>query len=262
MLNRRAFIQAASSVLAGTVLAEEAPRPLGVPLKLEPLGFDFDALEPYMDAQSLRFHHDVYHAGCLAELQEALTRVNLTVANVTTLMPNMQSLVRPDDQRSVLTLAGRNGTLPLATKEAIRKLGGSHVNHTAFWRFLAPPARGRSGPIGKSAAAIQTDFGGLSDFKEAFTKAALDHCGSGWVWLSYRYDGKLIVSTTANEDNPMMKEHVAWQEQGRPILCLDLWEHSYFPQYQNDRRKYITNWWKVVNWDFVDRAYGIVKGQV
>ncbi|MDZ4288086.1 MAG: superoxide dismutase [Prosthecobacter sp.] len=259
MLKRRAFIHAAGAALAGKLLAAEAPRVRGVPLTLEPLEFEFAALEPFLDAETLRLHHDVYHRECLAKLNETLVRSNLTVANLVTLMPTMQNLLEPPSRGSVLTLGRKPGHLASDMVESIRVHGGAHVNHTAFWRFLAPPARGRSGPIGKYAQAIQRDFGSIDGFKTAFTKAALNRVGSGWAWLSYRYDGKLIISTTANEDNPLMKDYVAWQDQGKPILCLDLWEHAYYQRYHDDRRKYIAAWWNVVNWKSVERSYGIAS---
>jgi Fe-Mn family superoxide dismutase len=232
-----------------------------VPLKLEPLEFPFDALDSFLDAESLRHHYEVYHGESLAKLQRVLNRANLGVANVAALMPCMQGLLEPAERRSVLSLSRKRGTLPDDVVQDIRKYGGAHVNHTAFWRFLAPPGRGPADPRGRVAQAIQRDFGGIDDFRRAFTHVALDHFGSGWAWLSYRYDGRLIISTTSNEDNPLMKEYVAWQDHGRPILCLDLWEHSYCERYQNDRRKYVAAWWKVVNWRSVERAYGIVTGQ-
>ncbi|HYF36010.1 MAG TPA: superoxide dismutase [Prosthecobacter sp.] len=262
MLNRRAFISAAGAALSGVALAAEPPRPRGIPLKLEPLEYDFDALEPFLSAACLRHHYEVYHADCLARLHQVLAKVNLNVANLVSLMPSMQRLVEPpDDRRSVLTLSRKPGTLPDDVVQDIRKYGGAHVNHTAFWRFLSPPGKGPSAPRGRVAQALQKEFGGIDDFKRAFTEAALDHFGSGWAWLSYRHDGKLIISTTSNEDNPLMSEFVSWQDQGKPILCLDLWEHSYCARYRNDRRKYIAAWWKVVNWSFVDRAYGIVTAR-
>ena len=108
--------------------------------------------------------------------------------------------------------------------------------------------------------AIEHEFGTINDFKAAFTEAALNHSGSGWAWLVYRPDGRLVITTTSNEDNPLMKEFVDWREYGRFILLLDLWEHSYCLKYKNNRKKYIEAWWNVVNWSFVSKAHAVVSG--
>lgn len=259
-LGRRAFLTSSCCALAGSLVATEAvPTPLGIPLKQEPLAFDYSALEPYIDAETLRYHHGVCHAEHLKHLVVALDQVNVQVANVVTLMPRIQSLLRPsDNRRSVVSFAARPTTLPVDIQSILRAHGGGHVNHTILWRFLAPPGSGPKGPEGPVAGALQREFGSIESFKAAFTKAALTHVGSGWVWLVYRPDGRLVVTTTQNEDNPMMKEFVDWQEHGRPILCLDLWEHSYYRKYQNDRAKYVAAWWNVVNWAFVAKAHAIV----
>jgi Fe-Mn family superoxide dismutase len=262
MLNRRELIVSGIGALAAGVFGGEIPRPRGVPLELEPLGFDYNALEPFLDAESLRYHHDVYHAECLRNLQKELNRVNFAVGNVAGIMPSMHRLRQPaDDRHSVLTLGHTPGAIAEPLVQSIRKYGGAHVNHTSFWRSLAPAERSASGPKGRSARAIHEQFGGFDDFKRAFSAAALNHFGSGWAWLSHRYDGRLIITTTANEDNPLMDECIAWQDQGKPILCLDLWEHAYAGKYNHDRRKYVAAWWKCVNWDSVERSYGVATSR-
>jgi Fe-Mn family superoxide dismutase len=261
-VNRRAFLTAGCSALAGTVLsAEKSPTPLGIPLKQEPLAFDFAALEPYIDAATLKIHYSVRHAEHLKKLVTALDNVNLRVANVVALMPRIQSLLEPSDtRRSVVSFGKKPGPLPPDIQYTLRTHGGAHVNHTILWRFLAPPGSGPKGPEGRVAGAIQREFGSIENFKAAFTKAALERFGSGWVWLVYRPDGRLVITSTPNEDNPLMKEFVDWQDHGRPILCLDMWEHSYYQKYRSDRAQYVANWWNVVNWAFVSKAYAIVTG--
>lgn len=260
-INRRVFLSTGCSALAGSLFAadSDAPTPLGIPLRQEPLAFDFRALEPHLDAATLKLHYEGYHAEHLKNLMVTLDRVNLRVANVATLMPRIQTLLEPPDyRRSVITLGKRLSPLPEDIQGSLRRHGGAHVNHTILWRFLAPPQSGPTGPEGRVAMAIQREFGSIDNFKTAFTDAALQHVGSGWVWLVYRPDGRLVITTTSNEDNPMMKEFVAWQDHGRPILCLDVWEHAYYLKYQGDRRKYVAAWWNVVNWAFVSKAYSIV----
>jgi Fe-Mn family superoxide dismutase len=259
-LNRRAFLTAGCSALASTVFsAEDHPTPLGIPLRQEPLAFDVAALEPYIDAATIKLHYEVCHAEHSKQLALALDKVNIRVANVVTLMPRIQNLLQPsDNRRSIVTLGQRPAPLAPDIQDSLRVHGGGHVNHTILWRFLTPPGRGPKGPEGPVAGAIQREFGSIENFKTAFTKTAMELTGSGWVWLVYRPDGRLVVTSTRNEDNPLMKDFVDWQDFGRPILCLDMWEHAYYRQYQNDRGKYIAAWWNVVNWAFVARAYTIV----
>ncbi|MES2593699.1 MAG: superoxide dismutase [Verrucomicrobiota bacterium] len=271
-MHRRAFLASALPALAGTVLGaqEEArPAPLGISLQQEPLGYELDALEPYLDAATLKLHYHEYHAKHLAEFRRTLDEVELSVGSVTSLMPCIRSIKRPPQVRqSILQLSlansrpatGVQSDLPEDAQKSIRQHGGAHVNHTIFWRFLAPPEDTPLGPSGRAAQAIDDEFGTLQEFKKAFTAAAMKHSGSGWAWLVYRPDKKLIITTTPNEDNPLMKEFVDWREHGRVILALDLWEHAYYAKHKNNRRAYIENWWKVVNWEFVDKAHAIVRG--
>lgn len=260
-MNRRTFLTAGSAALAGAAWSaeEEVQAPLGIPLRQEPLAFDFDALEPYIDATALKLHHGVHHVESLARLKETLAELRLTVGNMAALMGNMKNIVLPPDpMQKVVRMGGPPQRPSPEAQQKLRMYGGGHVNHTAFWRFLAPKGSGPQGPEGKAAAAITREFGSLEEFKRLFTAAALKHFGSGWAWLVYRPDGRLVITTTRNEDNPMMREILRPEHCGRPILCLDLWEHSYYTKYQNDRKAYIEAWWNVVNWGFVSKAYGIV----
>lgn len=265
-MTRRAFVSTGCAAVAGALVAAEPEpefvAPLGIPLRQEPLAFDFDALEPYLDAATLKLHHGRHHTEILDRLNYTLHQINLSVGNLTAIMPNIRSLVLPSDpRRTVVRMGGPPEKLSAEHQQDIRVYGGAHVNHTAFWRFLAPPGSGPKGPEGRVAEAIVRDFGGINEFKTAFSEAALKHFGSGWAFLVYRPDGKLVITTTKNEDNPLMKDFVKPAQQGRFILCLDLWEHSYYLKYRNDRKKYIDAWWNVVNWNFVSRAYTIVTSK-
>lgn len=246
------------------------PVPLGIPLRQEPLGFRYHELEPFMKASTLRHHYEVQHAGYLRELQETLESEEIIVGNVLSLLPGMERMLQPSQSNGRMPI-GRLAsqglsfqplqTLSPETIQVIRRAGGGHVNHTAFWRFLAPHGSVPSGPQGRVARAIQEDFGSIKAFRDLFKEMAMSRTGSGWAWLVYRPDGCLVVTTTPNEDNPMMKDHIPWYEAGRAVLALDLWEHSYCDQYHADRERYIDAWWKVVNWRFVNRAYEIVSGK-
>lgn len=272
LIHRRKFLATSVSALMGSAFAadELPPQPIGIPLQQEPLAFDFHALEPYLDATTLRLHYHEHHAQHLMELKQALSSVELSVACVSSLMPCILSMPRPAvERRSLLQFSAMSRgapvksvsqKLPQEVQDCIRHSGGAHVNHTAFWRFLNPPKSGHPGPQGKAAMHIEKEFGTFHEFKAAFTEAALNHDGSGWAWLVYRPDGRLVITTTSNEDNPLMKEFVDWRDHGRFILTLDLWEHSYYSKYKNNRKKYIEAWWNVVNWNFVSKAHAIVTG--
>lgn len=262
-INRRTFLTTSSAALAGAVWAAEevsqVNAPLGIPVRQEPLAFDMDELEPYLDAATLKLHYKVHHADILSKFQQTLRQLRLNVGNTSALMRNMSNIVLPPDpQQKVVRMGGPPERPSPQAQQQLRAYGGGHVNHTAFWRFLAPKGSGPTGPEGKAADAIVKQFGSVDAFKKLFSDAALKHFGSGWAWLIYRADGRLAITTTRNEDNPMMLEIMSPAQVGRPILCLDLWEHSYYTNYKNDRKKYIEAWWNVVNWGFVNRAYGIV----
>lgn len=264
-LTRRLFVSTGCAAVTGALFAaaaEQVIAPLGIPLRQEPLTFDFDALEPHLDAATLKLHYGRHHTEIIENLNLTLKQTNLSVANVSALMPNIRSLVLPSDpRRTMVRMGGPPETLSVEKQRDIRQYGGAHVNHTSFWRFLAPAGSGPAGPEGKVAAAIVREFGGINEFKTAFTEAAMKNFGSGWAFLVYRPDGKLVITTTKNEDNPLMTDFVKPEQQGRFILCLDLWEHSYYLKFRNDRRKYIEAWWNVVNWKSVSRSYAVVTSK-
>jgi Fe-Mn family superoxide dismutase len=158
----------------------------------------------------------------------------------------------PAQQNKTLEqLLANLGELPEAIRTAVRNNGGGHANHSMFWQIMKP--QGGSEPTGTLASAIQSELGGFAAFKEAFAKAATTRFGSGWAWLVRGKDGKLAVTSTANQDNPIMEGQT-------PILGLDVWEHAYYLKYQNRRPDYITAWWNTVNWDEVGRRYAAAKG--
>lgn len=215
----------------------------GYAAELPELPYAFDALEPAIDAETMRIHHGKHHAGYVRNLQKAL-----------------ESLPGVDSLESLL--AGIPG-LPAALQTTVRNNGGGHWNHDLFWRIMAPPGQGGGGqPGGELAARIFADFGSVAGMTEAFSQAAATRFGSGWAWLVVRPGGRLAVTSTPNQDNPLMKGVVPEAETGIPVLGLDVWEHAYYLHYQNRRGDYISNWWKLVNWEAVQGLYGQAKASL
>ena len=200
---------------------------------LPPLPYDFGALEPNIDAKTMEIHHGKHHAAYVNNLNAALKD-----------HPGHQG--KPIEQ-----LIGNLAAVPEAVRTAVRNNGGGHANHSLFWQVMKPGGGGE--PAGALGQAITADLGGFTAFKEAFAKAATTRFGSGWAWLVVR-GGKLAVTSTANQDNPLMDVVDAGQK-GTPILGLDVWEHAYYLKYQNRRPDYIAAWWNTVNWDEVARRY-------
>jgi Fe-Mn family superoxide dismutase len=205
--------------------------------ELPPLPYAKDALEPYIDAQTMEIHHDKHHAAYVANLNKAIAG-------------------KPDlEQKSVEQLIGRLKAVPTDIRNAVRNNGGGHANHSMFWRLLGPQAGGT--PTGPLAEAITAAFGSFDAFKEKIEAAGLGRFGSGWVWLVVNA-GKLEVCSTANQDNPLMGKTVAGCE-GRPIFGVDVWEHAYYLKYQNRRAEYLKAIWNVVNWAEVATNYDAAK---
>jgi Fe-Mn family superoxide dismutase len=201
---------------------------------LPPLPYDFGALEPNIDARTMEIHHDKHHAAYVNNLNAALKD-------------------HPDHQgKPIEQLIANLAAVPEAVRTAVRNNGGGHANHSLFWQVMKPGGGGE--PTGALAQAISADLSGFASFKEAFAKAATTRFGSGWAWLVVR-GGKLAVTSTANQDNPLMDVVEAGQK-GTPILGLDVWEHAYYLKYQNRRPDYIASWWSTVNWDDVARRFG------
>lgn len=203
---------------------------------LPPLPYAYDALEPFIDAETMHLHHDKHHQ----------TYVNNANALLEALSDELQKL-SPEELIKQLDKA------PADKLTALRNNVGGHVNHTLFWQLLKVGTELK----GELKVAIERDFGSVEAFKEKFTAAAVSRFGSGWAWLVVQ-NGHLAVVSTANQDNPEMGEKLAGVT-GTPILTLDVWEHAYYLKYQNRRADYINAFWNIVNWDKVAELYAIVK---
>lgn len=201
--------------------------------ELPPLPYAYDALEPYIDTQTMQLHHDKHHAAYVNNLNAALESAD----------ESLRAL-------SVEDLLRRIHEVPESIRTAVRNNGGGHANHTLFWSIMGPGGGGE--PTGELASAINSTFGSFQAFKDLFSKTAASHFGSGWAWLVVK-DGKLEVRSTPNQDSPLMEGQI-------PILGLDVWEHAYYLKYQNRRPEYIQNWWNVVNWAEVNRRYLEARG--
>ncbi|MCO6524976.1 MAG: superoxide dismutase [Mn] [Candidatus Schmidhempelia sp.] len=203
---------------------------------LPPLPYAYDALEPYIDAETMHFHHDKHHQ----------TYVNNANAAVEYLPTELQTL-------SAQELLANLDKVPADKLTAVKNNVGGHVNHTFFWDLLKVGTELK----GELKDAIIRDFGSIEAFKEEFAKAAAGRFGSGWAWLIVK-DGKLSIVSTANQDTPIMGEKFAGVA-GAPLLTLDVWEHAYYLKYQNRRVDYIGAFWNVVNWDKVAELYAAAK---
>ncbi len=198
---------------------------------LPQLPYEYDALEPHIDKETMNIHHTKHH-------NTYVTNLNNAVAGKAEF-----------ENKSVEELIANLDALPEDIKTAVRNNGGGHANHSLFWQLLSP--NGGGAPTGDLAEAIDAKFGSFDAFKEEFAKAATTRFGSGWAWLSLA-NGELEVSSTANQDSPIM-------EGKTPLLGLDVWEHAYYLNYQNRRPDYISSFWNVVNWDEVSKRYAAAK---
>jgi len=200
-----------------------------MPFTLPPLPYGLDALEPFIDKTTMEIHHGKHHAAYVTNVNKALESA-----------PELAG-------KSLEQLLAKNAALaPEAIRTAVRNNGGGHLNHSMFWTIMGPKAGGQ--PTGKLAEAINGVFGGFDQFKEKFGAAAMGRFGSGWAWLIKDAAGKLEISSTANQDNPIM-------EGKSPVLGIDVWEHAYYLKYQNRRADYIGAWWNVVNWKEVEKRF-------
>ena len=194
---------------------------------LPPLPYPSDALEPYIDKTTMEIHHDKHHNAYVTNLNKALDSApELSGKSLEELLANNCAIV------------------PDAIKTAVRNNGGGHANHSLFWPILAGKAGGA--PTGDIASVITSNFGSFDAFKEKFNAAAAGRFGSGWAWLLKNGSGKFEISSTANQDSPLM-------EGKKPILGLDVWEHAYYLKYQNRRPEYIAAFWNIVNWNEVNK---------
>ena len=191
------------------------------------LPYDYNALEPHIDEQTMRIHHDKHHAAYVTKLNAALEKhADLQNKSIEDLLKGINSI--PEDIRT-----------------AVRNNGGGHANHTMFWEIMGP--KGGGAPTGAIGEAITSTFGGFDTFKEKMNEAGASRFGSGWAWL-VESGGKLVVESTANQDSPIM-------EGKKPIIGIDVWEHAYYLKYQNKRPDYLAAWWNVVNWDAVNKRF-------
>jgi superoxide dismutase, Fe-Mn family len=191
--------------------------------ELPKLDYAYTALEPHIDARTMEIHHTKHHAAYTTNLNAAIEGTDMAGKSIEAIMAGISKL-------------------PVA----VRNNGGGFYNHNLFWKVLSP--NGGGAPKGELAAAIDKAFGSFDQFKEQFNKAAATRFGSGWAWLVKSADGSLVVSSTPNQDNPLMD---LAEVKGTPILGLDVWEHAYYLHYQNRRPDYISAFWNVVNWDEV-----------
>jgi len=196
--------------------------------ELPPLPYGYDALEPYIDAQTMQIHHDKHHQAYTDKLNAALEKY-----------PDLQS-------KSVEELLKDLDSVPEEIRSAVRNHGGGYFNHSLFWLMMKKGGGGE--PEGDLAEAIRGEFGSFAAFKEQFSTAAATVFGSGWAWLVMDKSGELAIVTTPNQDSPVSTGQ-------RPLLALDVWEHAYYLKYQNRRPEYIENWWQVVNWDQVEENF-------
>ena len=199
--------------------------------ELPKLKYDYNELEPHIDARTMEIHHSKYHAGYTKNFNAALENTDV-------------------EGKSAEEIVAKFKELPTEVQTAVRNNGGGYVNHKLFWEVMSPNGGGE--PTGELSEAINSEFGSFDEFKEKFSIAAKTRFGSGWAWLCVKSDGSLCVCSTANQDNPMMDIADC---PGTPILGLDVWEHAYYLNYQNRRPDYVAAFWNIVNWEEVTRRF-------
>ena len=220
---------ALSSLFPGNARAETPAPEISVPYATLPaLTYAYDALAPFIDEKTMKIHHDLHHGAYVKNLNAALDK-----------FPKYK-------EKPIEELFPILNKIPEEIRRTVRNNGGGHYNHTLFWESMGPNAG--SEPVGELATAIVKDFGSIDDFKKQFVEAGMQRFGSGWVWLAITRKGNLAISSTPNQDNPLMVS-------GIPILGNDLWEHAYYLTYQNRRAEYLAQWWNVVNWTAVNDRY-------
>ncbi|MGO1328844.1 MAG: superoxide dismutase [Idiomarina loihiensis] len=195
--------------------------------ELPALPYTYDALEPHVDAMTMEIHHQRHHQTYVNGLNNALAGSRYEKWDLSELLRQIQSI-------------------PSSMQSAVRNHGGGHANHSLFWQVMSPQGGGE--PTGKLAKAIENDIGGFQNFKEQFTQAAVSRIGSGWAWLVINANGQLEITSTANQDSPLMDGLI-------PILGLDVWEHAYYLKYQNKRADYIAAFYEVIHWPEVARRF-------
>jgi len=216
--------------LTALVLLLGGGLPAWADFSLSPLPYAADALEPAIDATTMTIHHDRHHGAYVTNLN-AQIKANPVLADLTLEALQAQVSAFPD---------------------AVRNNAGGHWNHSLFWAVMAPAGQGGA-PSGELVTAINSSFGSLEAMQSQFNQAAAGRFGSGWAWLIRKADGSLAITSTPNQDNPLMD--LPGIERGTPLLGLDVWEHAYYLNYQNRRPDYIKAWWSLVNWHEVDRRF-------
>ncbi len=201
--------------------------------ELPPLPYDYNALEPYIDTQTMQLHHDKHHQAYVTNLNNALQGQS-----------QFDNMPIEDLMRNI-------NQVPENIRTAVRNNGGGHVNHTMFWQIMKPNGGGE--PTGDIASAINSTFGSFDAFKQQFNDAGAKRFGSGWAWLVTDQSGKLSVISTANQDSPFMDGLF-------PIMGNDVWEHAYYLKYQNRRPEYLAAWWNTVNWDEINKRFARARG--
>ncbi len=232
--SRREFIRKTMGVAGIVTLApilsrsDNPPQLTSVNFQLPPLPYPFDALEPYIDAETMQIHHNFHHGAYVANLNKALVESHVDR------LPSLEEFF----------------TYISVASPAIRNNAGGHWNHMMFWDIMKPG--GKKMPEGELLEAIKSRFNSFDEFKRKFAEIALLRFGSGWAWLIIDETRRLNLISTPNQDNPLMDIS---ERKGYPILCLDLWEHAYYLKYRYKRYEYIDAWWNVVNWDEVMKRY-------
>ncbi|MEO7003750.1 MAG: superoxide dismutase [Ktedonobacterales bacterium] len=201
--------------------------------ELPPLPYDYNALEPYIDAQTMQLHHDKHHQTYVTNLNNALQGQS-----------QFENMSVEDVVRNI-------NNVPENIRTAVRNNGGGHANHSMFWQIMKPGGGGD--PTGPLADAINSTFGSFDNFKTQFNSTGAGRFGSGWVWLVADQGGKLSLTSTANQDSPLMDGMF-------PVMGNDVWEHAYYLKYQNRRPEYLAAWWNVVNWDEIAKRFQQAQG--
>jgi len=237
-MNKREFLKKSALLTLGgaaiTTLPINAMKPKiikrgrkqGEEYLLPELEYAFDALEPNIDAMTVEIHHDKHHAAYTKNFNAAIQEAGIADMKIKDIFANVSKY-------------------PIG----VRNNGGGYYNHKLYWKVMSPDGGGA--PSGKLLKDIEATFGSFDGFKEKLSKAAATQFGSGWAWLVYS-DGKLVISSTPNQDNPLMD--IA-EVKGNPLLTIDVWEHAYYLKYQNRRADYIAAFWNVINWKFVEEKY-------
>ncbi|MBA3970540.1 MAG: superoxide dismutase [Bacteroidetes bacterium] len=250
--SRRDFLKKSATLVIGTITAtsvlnqafgsetyleENLLSPDGGKYSLPALPYAYDALEPHIDKLTMEIHHSKHHKTYVDNMNKALDTVDGNV------LGSPQTFENIFDKVSKLPVALRNNA-------------GGHYNHMLYWQMMKP--NGGGPPSGKLGEAIKTTFGSFEEFKKQFADAAMKRFGSGWAWLVKTKEGKLVITSTANQDNPLMNLDSV-EIKGTPVLALDVWEHAYYLKNQNKRVDYIASWWNVVNWETAEGLYTASK---